>query len=159
MLPKTPHQKYRIATLFLNSFNAFKVSLFDTIAYQVIFAILLNIVILPVLYLIYDFLFDIKGYPALLNTDIASFLFSPLGIIAVLLFAFVTIAIYCIEQFGLLFITASYQTGERMTAVSALRQSAKQLPVESAAVARKALYYVAVLSFFFGYCRNKYRIP
>ena len=122
--------------------------MFDTIAYQVIFAILLNIVILPVLYLIYDFLFDIKGYPALLNTDIASFLFSPLGIIAVLLFAFVTIAIYCIEQFGLLFITASYQTGERMTAVSALRQSAKQLPVESAAVARKALYYVAVLSFF-----------
>ena len=122
--------------------------MFDTIAYQVIFAILLNIVILPVLYLIYDFLFDIQGYPVLLNTDIASFLFSPLGIIAVLLFAFVAIAIYCIAQFGLLFITASYQTGERMTAVSALRQSAKQLPVESAAVARKALYYVAVLAFF-----------
>ncbi len=122
--------------------------MYDTITYQVLFAILLNIVILPILYLIYDFLFDIQGYPALLNTDIASFLFSLRGIIAVLLFAFVTIAIYCIEQFGLLFITASYQTGERMTVVSALRQSAKQLPVESAAVARKALCYVAVLAFF-----------
>ena len=122
--------------------------MYDTITYQVLFAILLNIVILPILYLIYDFLFDIKGYPALLNTDIASFLFSFRGIIAVLLFAFVAIAIYCIEQFGLLFITTSYQTGERMTAVSALRQSAKQLPVELAAVVRKALYYVAVLAIF-----------
>jgi glycerophosphoryl diester phosphodiesterase len=148
MLPKTPPLKYRVATLFRNSFNAFKVSLYDTITYQVLFAILLNIVILPILYLIYDFLFDIKGYPTLLNTDIVSFLFSLRGIIAVLLFAFVTIAIYCIEQFGLLFITASYQTGERMTAVSALRQSAKQLPVELAVVAKKALYYVAVLAIF-----------
>jgi len=125
--------------------------LYDTIAYQVLFAILLNIVILPILYLIYDFLFDIKGYPALLNTDIASFLFSLRGIIAVLLFAFVAIAIYCIEQFGLLYITASYQTGERMTAVSALRQSAKQLPVELAVVVRKAVYYVAVLAIFLAF--------
>lgn len=125
--------------------------MYDTIAYQVLFAILLNIVILPILYLIYDFLFDIKGYPALLNTDIASFLFSLRGIIAVLLFAFVAIAIYCIEQFGLLYITASYQTGERMTAVSALRQSAKQLPVELAVVVRKAVYYVAVLAIFLAF--------
>ena len=139
---------YRLATLFRNSFNAFKVSLYDTIAYQVLFAILLNIVILPILYIIYDFLFVTKGYPALVNTEIVSFLFSIPGVITVLLFAFVAIAIYCIGQFGLLFITASYQTGERMTAFSALRQSIKQLPVELLVVARKTLYYVAVIALF-----------
>ncbi|MGB7000560.1 MAG: glycerophosphodiester phosphodiesterase [Halobacteriota archaeon] len=139
---------YRLATLFRNSFNAFKVSLYDTIAYQVLFAILLNIVIQPILYIIYDFLFDTKGYPALVNMDIGSFLFSIPGVITVLLFAFVAIAIYCIAQFGLLFITASYQTGERMTAFSALRQSIKQLPVEFPVVARKTAYYVAVIALF-----------
>ena len=150
MLPKeeTTPKRYGLATLFRNSFNAFKVSLYDTISYQVLFAILLNIVILPILYIIYDFLFVTKGYPALVNTEIVSFLFSIPGVITVLLFAFVAIAIYCIEQFGLLFITASYQTGERMTAFSALRQSIKQLPVELLVVARKTLYYVAVIAIF-----------
>ncbi len=150
MLPKeeTSPKRYGLATLFRNSFNAFKVSLYDTIAYPVLFAILLNIVIQPLLYIIYDFLFDTKGYPALVNTEIVSFLFSIPGLITVLLFAFVAIAIYCIAQFGLLFITASYQTGERMTAFSALRQSIKQLPVELPVVARKAAYYVAVIALF-----------
>ena len=150
MLPKeeTTPKRYGLATLFRNSFNAFKVSLYDTISYQVLFAILLNIVILPILYIIYDFLFVTKGYPALVNTEIVSFLFSIPGVITVLLFAFVAIAIYCIEQFGLLFITASYQTGERMTAFSALRLSVKKLPVELLVVARKTLYYVAVIAIF-----------
>ena len=150
MLPKeeTSPKRYGLATLFRNSFNTFKVSLYDTTAYQVLFAILLNIVILPILYIIYDFLFVTKGYPALVNTDIVSFLFSIPGVITVLLFAFVAIAIYCIEQFGLLFITASYQTGERMTAFSALRLSIKQLPVELLVVAKKATYYVAVIAIF-----------
>ncbi len=150
MLPKeeTTPKRYGLATLFRNSFNAFKVSLYDTIAYQVLFAILLNIVIQPILYIIYDFLFDTKGYPALVNTDIVYFLFSIPGVITVLLFAFVAIAIYCIEQFGLLFITASYQTGKRTTAFSALRLSIKQLPVELLVVARKATYYVALIAIF-----------
>ena len=77
MLPKeeVSPKKYGLDTLFRNSFNAFKVSLYDTIAYQVLFAILLSIVILPVLYILYDFLFVTKDYPALVNTDIGSFFF------------------------------------------------------------------------------------
>ena len=95
MLPKeeTSPKRYGLATLFRNSFNAFKVSLYDTIAYQVLFAILLNIVIQPILYIIYDFLFVTKGYPALVNTEIVSFLFSIRGLIVILLFALVAIAI------------------------------------------------------------------
>ncbi|NAT10050.1 hypothetical protein C4E22_00585 [ANME-1 cluster archaeon AG-394-G06] len=150
MLPKEERapKKYRLATLFRNSFNAFKVSLYDTIAYQVLFAILLNIVILPILYIIYDFLFETKGYPALVNTDIVPFLFSIRGLIAILLFALVAIAIFCIEKFGLLFITVSYQNGKRLPPFSALRQTVKKLPAELAVVAIKAPYYAALIALF-----------
>ena len=145
MLPKeeTSPKRYGLATLFRNSFNAFKVSLYDTIAYQVLFAILLNIVILP-----FDFLFVTKGYPALVNTDIGSFLFSIRGLIAILLFALVAIAIFCIEKFGLLFITVSYQSGKRLPPFSALRQTVKKLPVELAVVAIKVPYYAAIIALF-----------
>ena len=139
---------YGLATLFRNSFNAFKVSLYDTIAYQVLFAILLNIVILPILYIMYDFLFVTEGYPALVNIDIGSFLFSIRGLIAILLFALVAIAIFCIEKFGLLFITVSYQSGKRLPPFSALRQTVKKLPVELAIVAIKAPYYAALIALF-----------
>ena len=150
MLPKeeTTPKRYGLATLFRNSFNAFKVSLYDTIAYQVLFAILLNIVILPILYIIYDFLFVSKGYPALVNTDIGSFLFSIRGLIAILLFVLAAIAIFCIEKFGLLFITVSYQNGKRLPPFSALRQTVKKHPVELAVVAIKAPYYVALIALF-----------
>ena len=123
--------------------------MYDTIAYQILFAILLNILILPVLYIFYDFLFSSKGYPALVNTDIISFLFTIPGVIAILLFVFVAIAISCIEKFGLLFITASYQNGERMSSFSALRQSVKKLRTEIPIVAIKSLCYAAVIALFF----------
>ena len=103
MLPKEEGSpKKYLATLFRNSFNVFKVSLYDTVTYQVLFRILLYLLTIPIAYIFYDFLFVTKGYPALVNLDIESFLFSIPGVITVLLLAFAAIVIFCIEKFGLL---------------------------------------------------------
>ena len=149
MLPKEEGSpKKYLATLFRNSFNVFKVSLYDTVTYQVLFWILLYLLTIPITYIFYDFLFDTKGYPALVNLDIDSFLFSIPGVITVLLLAFAAIVIFCIEKFGLLFITASYQTGKRMSCFSALRQSARHLRTEIPVVVLLLLCYAAVIALF-----------
>ena len=149
MLPKEEGSpKKYLATLFRNSFNVFKVSLYDTVTYQVLFWILLYLLTIPITYIFYDFLFVTKGYPALVNLDIESFLFSIPGVITVLLLAVAAIIILCIEKFGLLFITASYQTGKRMSCFSALRQSARHLRTEIPVVVLLLLCYAAVIALF-----------
>ncbi len=150
MLPKEEGspKKYGLVTLFRNSFNVFKVSLYDTVTYQVLFRILLYLLTIPITYIFYDFLFVTKGYPALVNLDIESFLFSIPGVITVILLAFAAIVIFCIEKFGLLFITASYQTGKRMSYFSAFRQSARHLRTEIPVVVLLLLCYAAVIALF-----------
>ncbi|MGB3459245.1 MAG: glycerophosphodiester phosphodiesterase family protein [Halobacteriota archaeon] len=150
MLPKEEGspKKYGLVTLFRNSFNVFKVSLYDTVTYQVLFRILLYLLTIPITYIFYDFLFVTKGYPALVNLDIGSFLFSIPGVITVILLAFAAIVIFCIEKFGLLFITASYQTGKRMPYFSAFRQSARHLRTEIPVVVLLLLCYAAVIALF-----------
>ena len=149
MLPKEERSpKKYLATLFRNSFNLFKVSLYDTVTYQLFFRILLYLLTIPLTYIFYNFLFVTKGYPALVNLDIGSFLFSIPGVITVLLLAVATIVIFCIEKFGLLFITASYQTGKRMSCFSALRQSARHLRTEIPVVVLLLLCYAAVIALF-----------
>ena len=149
MLPKEERSpKKYLATLFRNSFNVFKVSLYDTVTYQVLFRILLYLLTIPIAYIFYDFLFVTKGYPALVNLDIESFLFSIPGVITVLLLAFAAIVIFCIEKFGLLFITASYQTGKRMSYFSAFRQAARHLRTEIPVVVLLLLCYAAVIALF-----------
>ncbi len=149
MLPKEERSpKKYLATLFRNSFTVFKVSLYDTVTYQLFFLILLYLLTIPLVYIFYDFLFVTKGYPALVNLDIESFLFSIPGVITVLLLAFAAIVIFCIEKFGLLFITASYQTGKRMSCFSALRQSARHLRTEIPVVVLLLLCYAAVIALF-----------
>nr|CBH39068.1 hypothetical membrane protein, glycerophosphoryl diester phosphodiesterase family [uncultured archaeon] len=150
MLPKEERaqKEYGLVTLFRNSFNVFKVSLYDTVTYQVLFWILLYLLTIPIAYIFYDFLFVTKGYPALVNLDIGSFLFSIPGVITLLLLAFAAIVIFCIEKFGLLFITASYQTGKRMSYFSAFRQSARHLRTEIPVVVLLLLCYAAVIALF-----------
>nr|QNO56013.1 hypothetical protein PFDBEHGB_00004 [Methanosarcinales archaeon ANME-1 ERB7] len=145
---KDHKKKYGLVTLFRNSFNVFKVSLYDTVTYQVLFWILLYLLTIPITYIFYDFLFVTKGYPALVNLDIESFLFSIPGVITVILLAFAAIVIFCIEKFGLLFITASYQTGKRMSYFSAFRQSARHLRTEIPVVVLLLLCYAAVIALF-----------
>ncbi len=150
MLPKEERspKEYALATLFRNTFYVFKVSLYDTITYQVLFRILLYLLLILVAYIFYDFLFATKGYPALINLDIGSFLFSIPGVITLLLLAFAAIVFFCIEKFGLLFITASYQKGKRMSCFSAFRQSARHLCTEIPVVVLLLLCYAAVIALF-----------
>jgi glycerophosphoryl diester phosphodiesterase len=135
-----------LSTTLRTAFNAFKISLCDTFGYQILYNLLLLVVVLPILTVIFYFLVSTTGFPAMVNFDIASFLFSVRGIVTVLLFLFIIFSIYAFEKFGLLFITSSYQSGKRMSPFSALRQPLKQLPKEVLVVAKKIAYFVAVIA-------------
>lgn len=99
-------------------------SLKELITYEVLFKLLVAAVLSPLSALVVSLLIGLTGSNSLSNEQIATFVFSPLGVLTVAVALMLGFAIALAEEAGLLVIAASHAMGAPQGALQAMRVAA-----------------------------------
>lgn len=115
-----------IKTLWKQTFHVLRKSIWQLFAIHLAYIALGVIFFAPITGILGQFLLNLSGQSVLSDLDIAYFFLTPLGILAVILFASLTLTILVFQQASLMAVCCATIQGQQMNCITALYFTAQQ---------------------------------